>query len=225
MAILEGGTSGTIAGVGSQAAQGLHIIAKPQDAGTLGHYAVSVQTGSMAAGLAASSEIFQLRWTDATRVCVITEVSCNGLYATTAFAAGAISFNLSICRSWTVDGSGGTLLTLSGDNQNLRAAFGASLIGAMRIAQTAALTAGTKTNDAHATGLITSHSSGGTGSATPIIGNQHLPTTTLFRCDMAGGEYPIALVQNEGITIRATVPATGVWTAGFTIKWMELAAF
>jgi len=31
--------------------------------------------------------------------------------------------------------------------------------------------------------------------------------------------------QNEGFVIRATVPATGVWNIGFTVKWAELAAF
>lgn len=224
MAVIEG-TSGTLVDVGAASAKGLHITAKPQDAGTLGHYAVAVQTGAIGAGMAANGELLQLRWTDGTRVCVITEITCNGVIASTAFAAGAIAMQASICRSWTVDGSGGTTLTTSGDNQNMRSAFGASLMGSARVASTGALTTGTKTIDAHAIGLITTHSSGGVGSATPIIGSIFLPTTTLYKCDIASGEYPITLAQNEGVVIRATVPATGVWTAGFTVKWMELAAF
>jgi hypothetical protein len=73
--------------------------------------------------------------------------------------------------------------------------------------------------------MITSHSSGGVASATPIIGSIYLPTPQLYKCDLASGEHPITLIQNEGLIIRATVPATGVWVAGFTIKWMELSIF
>lgn len=226
MAVLEGGISGAIAGVAAESAEGLHIIAKPQDAGTLGHYAASVQTGTIAAGAGANSEIFQFRWTDSTRLCVITEIACDGMLAFTAFAAGSILLSTSICRVWTVDGSGGNLVTLTADNQNLRASFGGSLAASsVRTASTGALTAGTKTIDSQPVGQILSHSSGGVGSATPIIGSIYLPKLNLFKADIGSGEHPIVLVQNEGVVIRATVPATGTWTAGFTIKWMELSAF
>jgi hypothetical protein len=103
--------------------------------------------------------------------------------------------------------------------------MGASLMGSARVSTTAALTAGTKTIDSQPIGMITSHSSGGVGSATPIIGSIYLPTPQLYKCDLASGEHPITLVQNEGLIIRSTVPATGVWVAGFTIKWMELSVF
>jgi hypothetical protein len=226
MAIIQSGASDSvIVNIGEAAAKGLHNIAKPQDYGTLGHYAVSVQTGSIGAGSAANSELLQLRWTDSTRVCVITEIVCNGMVAFTAFAAGSITLNATICRSWSGDGSGGTPITLTGDTNQLRASMGASLMGSARVSTTAALTAGTKTIDSQPIGMITSHSSGGVASATPIIGSIYLPTPQLYKCDIASGEHPITLVQNEGLIIRSTVPATGVWVAGFTIKWMELSAF
>jgi hypothetical protein len=225
MAIIEGGTSATLAEVGAAAAKGIHVISKPQDYGTLGHYQVSVQTGAIGAGMAANGELFQLRWTDATRLCVIQKISCNGLFASTAFTAGALTIAATIARSFTASGTGGTALTLTGDNAQLRSSMGASLVGDARVSTTAALGAGTKTLDTQNIGLITTHTSGGTGSATPIIGSIYLPTTELFLCDTDSGEHPIVLAQNEGIVIRATVPATGVWTAGFTIKWAELSAF
>lgn len=224
MAVFQG-INGVGVKAGESAASGLHVIAKPQDHGTLGHYAISVLTGSIGAGMSANGELVQLRWTDATRICVITEVSCNGMYASTAFAAGAITIGAIVARSWSLDGSGGNTLTLTGDNNQLRSSMGASLMGGARSASTGALTAGTKTLDSQTFGLITTHSSGGVGSATPIIGSIYLPTTTLYKCNLASGEHPLVLVQNEGLVIRATVPATGVWTAGFTIKWMELTAF
>jgi hypothetical protein len=39
------------------------------------------------------------------------------------------------------------------------------------------------------------------------------------------GEHPLVLAQNEGISVRATVPATGTWIASFLIKWAEVTAF
>lgn len=225
MAVIEGGTSAALTEVGEASASGIHVISKPQAFGTLGHYQVSVQTGAIAAGMAANGELFQLRWTDSTRLCVIHKISCNGLFATTAFTAGALTLRATIARSWSVSGSLGTALTLTGDQASLRTSMGTSLVGDARVSTTAALGAGTKTLDTQDVGLITTHTSGGTGSATPIIGSIYLPVYDLFECDIADGEHPIVLSQNEGIVIRATVPATGVWTAGFTIKWSELSAF
>lgn len=225
MAIIEGGVSGSLTGVGSENANGLHIISKPQAYGTLGHYQVAVQTGAIGAGMAANGELFQLRWTDSTRLCLIQKISCNGIIATTAFAAGALTVRASIARSWSASGTGGTALTLTGDQASLRTSMGASLVGDARVSTTAALGAGTKTLDTQDIGMITSHTSAGTSAATPIVGSVFLPVSDLFECDVADGEHPIVLAQNEGIVIRATVPATGVWTAGFTIKWAEVAAF
>lgn len=225
MAVIEGGTSAVLAEVGSASAKGMHTIAKPQDAGSLGHYQVSVQTGAIAAAMAANGELFQFRWTDATRLALIHSIEINGAYASTAFAAGAITFKATIARSWSASGTGGTALTLTGDQAQLRTSFGASLVGDCRVATTAALGAGTKTLDTQDVGLITTHSSAGWNSATPIIGSLYLPTTKLFSADIASGEHPIVLAQNEGIVVRATVPGTGVWSAGITVKWSELAAF
>ena len=49
--------------------------------------------------------------------------------------------------------------------------------------------------------------------------------TDLFDQLLGDGDYPVILAQNEGFIIRATVPITGVWNAGFNISWAELAAF
>lgn len=225
MAIIEGATSGELVEVGQANAKPMHVVSKPQPSGSLGHYQLAVQTGAIGAGMAANGEIFQFRWTDSTRLCIINKISINGMFASTAFTAGGITLATAICRNWSADGTGGTALTLTGDNNQLRSSMGASLLGTARIATTAALGAGTKTIDAQNIGMITTHSSGGTGSATPIIGSIHLPVMGLFECDIADGEHPIVLAANEGIIIRATVPATGVWTAGISIKWAELTAF
>lgn len=225
MAVVQGGTSGNNAEVGASAAAGLHTIAKPQDYGSLGHYQFSGVTGAVAAGMAANGELFQARWTDATRFALIQKITITGMRATTAFAVGTIDIKATIARSWSASGTGGTALTLTGDNQQLRSSMGASLFGDMRIATTAALGGGTKTLDTQDIGFITTHSSAGTGAAAPIIGSIYLPIYDLFECDVTDGEHPIVLAQNEGVVVRATVPATGVWNIGIQIKWAEVSAF
>lgn len=225
MGIQIQGNSGVIADVDGTTFRALRVAARPTDYGALGMYQIHMASGAIAAGMAANGETFQARWTDATRFAVIQKIECTGVRATTAFAAGAIDISAAIARAWSADGSGGTAATLTGNNQKLRTTMGTTLFGAIRCASTAALTGGTKTVDAQNLGGITTHSSGGTGSATPIIGSIYLPKTVLFEQDMADGEHPIVLVQNEGIVVRATVPATGVWNIGHTMKWAELTAF
>lgn len=190
------------------------------------YYSVAVQTGAIAAGAAANSEIFQFRWDNANYMAAITEVSLTGVIATTAFAAGAITFKMTISRAFTVDGSGGTALVFGGDsnvdNAALRTTFADSRSDDFRIATTAALTAGTQALEANDIGQITTHSSGGTEAATPIIGSIYLPTTTLFKADQTTGHYPLVLAADEGFVVRATVPATGVWIAGLLVRWAEV---
>ena len=193
------------------------------------HYAVSVQTGSIAAGASANSEILQFRWDDNDNLALIQEVSVTGMYATTAFAAGAITLRMTVARSMSADGSGGTALEFGGDsnvdNAALRTNMGDSVVGDFRISTTAALTAATQSLEANDIGQIHTHSSGGVGAATPIIGSIYLPTTTLFKADFSSGEYPLVLSDNEGFVIRATVPATGVWVIGFRVKWAEVETY
>ena len=188
-----------------------------------GHYAVAVQTGAIAAGASANSEILQFRWDTAGKLAIITEIEATGMIATTAFAAasGNITLKATIARAYTVNGSGGTALGFTGDNAALRTNMADSAVSDFRIATTAALTAGTAVLEDNDIGQITTHSSGGFSAATPIIGSIYLPTTTLFRADIQNGQYPLVLASDEGFVVRATVPATGVWTLGLLVKWAE----
>ena len=186
-----------------------------------GHYAVAVQTGAIAAGASADSEVMQFRWDTSGKLAIITEVTVTGMRATTAFAVGVITLKATIARAYTVNGSGGTALGFTGDNAALRTNMADSAVSDFRIATTAALTAGTAVLEDNDIGQITTHSSGGFSAATPIIGSIYLPTTTLFRADIQNGQYPLVLASDEGFVVRATVPATGVWTLGLLVKWAE----
>lgn len=190
-----------------------------------GQYAIAVETGAMAAG-AATREILHFRWTDTDHFAAITEIGVTGMLATTAFSAGTITIKATVARGWTADGTGGTALEFGGDsnidNAALRTNMSDSLVGDYRIATTASLGAGTKVLEANDIGQIVTHSSGGVGSATPIIGSIYLPTLTLFKPDISNGQYPLVLAADEGFVIQVTVPATGVWSLGTVVRWAEV---
>jgi len=218
MAIQLQGNSGTVAEVDGTAYRAMRATLRPIDPGALGAYRISQLSGTMAAGLAANSEVFQFRWSDATRLCVVTSVSWDGLSGSaTAFAAGFGKVDMLVARSWTADGSGGSAATITGNNAKQRTSMGATLLGASRIASTAALGAGTKTLDTQAVGQY----SAAFGTGTSV---QWVPQFDLFHAD-PGGESPLVFAQNEGFVVRATVPATGTWQFGVTVAWTEVTAY
>ena len=229
MAVLEGGTSAALADVGVAAASPLHVNTKPTPYGALGHYALTAETGLIAAGMGADGELLQFRWTDATRFAVIYEVGVTMFRNnTTAFAAGNWNFKLTIARGWTAVGTGGGTLTLTGDNNQLRTSMGASLVQEIRVATTAALGIGTKTldvNNLNATyGRVPATANISIIPPVQIADLASGPGMVLFSRD-PGSEHPIVVAQNEGFVIRANVPATGTWNAGFWLKWCEVASY
>jgi hypothetical protein len=186
-----------------------------------GHYAIAAATGDITAG-AATKEVFQFRWTSALALALITEIRITGMRASTAFtAASNLDIKATIARGFSAAGTGGTAQTLTGNNQKLRTNMGTTAVGEIRVATTAALGAGTKTFDSQDIGQILTHSSGGVGSATAIIGSIYLPTNILYKADVSSGEHPIVLAASEGFAVQVTVPAAGVWSIGIAVKWCE----
>jgi hypothetical protein len=222
MAIQVQGNGGVVAEVDGMTYRALRVTVRPVDYGALGSYRIAMISGTMAAGLVAASDVFQARWTDATRLALIWGLQIDGMGGSaTAFTAGFANFSAFISRSWTADGSGGTSATLTGNNQKLRTSMATMLMAAIRISSTAALTAGTKTNDAQAASQIT-YTIGTTVSVnyigqTCLYGSQAL--------EGSGNPAPIVLAQNEGMTIQATVPATGTWQFGVTMAWSEVTSY
>lgn len=228
MAIIEGPGSGQLAEVGGVAASAIHCVAKPQDYGAFGHYQWEGVTGTIGAGLGASSHVLQLRWTVSSSYALIHEVTVNYLRSVTAFAAGDITLNLAGVRAWTVDGTGGSVVSFASQANALRSSMGAAQLG-LRMATTAALTAGTSTVDANSIAHrvmianTTANAIQNTMTLAPATG-MGIPIS-LFRADVASGEHPIVLGAFDGLVLRATVPATGTWIMSAKVKWSEVAAF
>jgi hypothetical protein len=230
MALLEGPTSGAFAEVGLAAGSGLHVTGKPHSYGALGHYGFSVVTGTLAAALAVSAVVASFRWGDATRLCVINRLRTNFL-PLTPFTAATLtdhtSFDAFVGRTFTASHTGGTALTLTAPSFKKRNSMGATLFTDLRVATTAALGGGTVTLDAHpfAQSLRKGNRVNPAAAAEETI--QPSDNALNIEYDVASGQHPITLVQNEGIVIRnRTVwPAAGTGILLVELDWTELTVF
>lgn len=82
---------------------------------------------------------------------------------------------------------------------------------------TAALTGGTWTLDTDPIGQFSFTI--GTG-----VSVQYVNQVPILGEDV-GPEHPFVAAQNEGVNLRATVPATGTWQFGITASWAEVTSY
>jgi hypothetical protein len=192
------------------------VSVRPMDHGSNGVYRASALTAIVTPGLAANVEVFQFRWTDATKVCLVQKVTMDGFGNTSpAFTAGLVTLQMAVCRSWTAMGVAGTVITTSSNSVKIRTSHATSTVSDVRTASTSGVSSGTKTIDSTQIGGMVAAVSG-------VLG-ESLPAKTLF--DTLGYGHPLVLDQNEGINIRATIPGSGQWQCGFTVHWTEATAY
>jgi len=224
MAIQNQGFSGVVAEVDGTTFRAFRFTPRPLEYGAFGHYNYGGFTGILPAALAANSEIYQFRWTDATRLCVIRKIRISAVVSTTFFAAGVpVQIDLVKSTGWSAAGTGGTAISPAALLKT-RTSMGSSLVasGDMRIATTAALGAGTKTLETLSLASIAA-----AGPITASLNGEIIaPGTILWQAEVGDGEHPLVLAQNEGFSIRSVaVPATGTWTAAINVTWAEVAAY
>lgn len=221
MGIQIQGNGGVIADIDGSTFRAIRTTSRPTDQGANGHFTYGGFTGILPAALAANSEIYQFRWTDATRLAVIYKIKISAVVSTTFFAAGVpVQVDLVKSTGWSAAGTGGTAISPAALLKK-RTSMSSSLIasGDMRIATTAALGAGTKTLE-----TVSLASLAAPGPITASLNGQIIaPSTILFRAESSDGQYPLVLAQNEGFSIRSVaVPATGTWTAAISVDWAEV---
>src|SRR5262249_25457739 len=174
----------------------IRITQRPAELGARGAYALGQMTGLLAA--TTTGEIFQMRWTDATRYMILRSVWITGTISTTAFAAGVPpQLAMRIARSWTADGTGGTAIVFSTANTDKkRTDFPLSLFSdtGVRIATTAALGAGTKTLDTNRCCYLV-------GQAGNTTGYTHVIPSFYMWQRFTDDEYPFLFKQNEGFIL------------------------
>lgn len=223
MAIQLQGVGGNTIGAAEDASVPQHVTLHGQ-AGNA--YRYSGFTGTIGAALAANSEVLQFRFLTGTKTkCIVRKVMFDGIgIVVIPTAVGPLGFMLKPARSWSVAGSGGTRIATTGDNLQLRQSNPASQVNDLGIATTGALTVGTKTLDANAIGQVIGGV--GTGAAAPsmAVGPAIAPQPLI---DASGGGHPLVLGDQEGFAILTTHvgPAALTYVAGFTIDWIEVAAF
>ncbi len=226
MGIQVVGSGGTVVGAGSDVQEGLHVVSKPHEVGSLGQYTIGLLSGIIPAAASANAEIFQFRWSDATRICLINTITISAVVSTTMFAAGVpVQIDLVKATAWSAAGSGGTRVSPAALLKK-RTSMGSSLVAASDIAiittTGTGLVAGTKTLEGTPLKVLLA-----AGPITGSLSGQIVPPrTSLLQSDTGDGMYPLALVQNEGFVIRSVaVPATGTWMVGVTVDWAEVSAF
>lgn len=232
MAVINDPNDSTkIVRVGAFAYTPAHVAPGPFPIGAGGAYKVSAVSGTMAAALAANSEIVQFRYvTAASRVCTVHSVMLSATILTlpglsTTVASGPYQFRATMARAWTAAGSGGTRFVLTGNQAKLRTSFATSEVNDAGIATTGALTVGTKTLDTQDIGSITSSfmlaTAAGAGDTTIV------DKAPLFGWGASNMPWPITLANQEGFVVRigAAFPATMTWNFAIDILWSELDAF
>jgi hypothetical protein len=225
MAVIEGVNSAQLMGVGAEAFIGAHVAKGHIALGAGGAFRVGAVSGTMAAALAANAEIFQFRYvTAASRIALINRVTISAGANVAATAAALLSMRMTVARAWTVAGSGGSRIVLTGDNANLRTSLATSEVNDAGISTTAGLTAGTKTLDTTDIGNVSYGI--GTGAITTSLPLTILPLTELFNANQEGG-YPLVLANQEGFVIRSGIigPATMTWAFSVNVSWLEVPAF
>jgi len=229
VAVIEGGVSGELSGVGNQVFVPEHVASGPMSIGNGGGYRLAMTSGTIAAALAANSELFQFRYvTAASRVALIFGITV-GAGAIVAPAVGVTPVNMqlraAIARAWTADGSGGTAANLTTNNQKLRSAFATSEVSSARMATTAALGIGTKTLDAQDMGSVLT-STYFDLAASDVDLTLVKPTNLLGEFAASLG-FPLVLANQEGFVVRSglVMPATLTWNLIVNVLWSEVNAF
>lgn len=230
-------TVGNVMRVGMGATPGWmpgHVTAGPLPVGNGGGYRLGLQSGTMAAGLAANAEIYQFRYvTAASRVCLVHGISLSAAVLTlpaisTTVLTGPYQIVGTIARAWTIAGSSGTRAVLTTNNSKLRTTHATSEVNDAGIASTAALTAGTKTLDGSNFGSVTGNA-GGVLTAVGVVGAGDLiPKVNLMGEFLGGLAFPLILANQEGFVLRngaSAFPATLTWCFTVEVVWSEVDGF
>ena len=192
----------------------IRVSLKPNE--SLGWNSVGAQSG-LITGVAANGALFSFRNLSANPI-VIRRVGVGFLCSTAFTTAQKMDFALIIARAFSASDSGGTAIALTGNNAKHRTSLGTPTSVDMRIATTAALTAGTKTLDTNTIGIVGAW----VGAAATIINTA--PDNLLSH---NAGDYPVVLAQNEGINIQnlTAMGAAGVGSFYLNIEFAEVANY
>jgi hypothetical protein len=142
-----------------------------------------------------------------------------GFLTTTAFTtAQVVNYRLFFARSFPASDTGGTAISITGNNTKVRTSLVAPSAMDARIATTAALTAGTRTLDTNALAQIGAWSGGAGQGLVPVQNNLW---------DQYTGDQLVVLAPNEGLVIAnlTAMGAAGVIRLYVNVEFAVAVAF
>lgn len=211
-----------------------HNAPGPIPVGSGGAFRISIPSPAISAGLGGNQEVIQFRYvTGASRVCLVHGVSISAQVITlpavsTTAIQGPLALVLRVARNWTVAGSAGTRMTMTGNNQKLRTGHATSEVNDIGVcAAGAGLTVGTKTLDSQDIGGVQLIPPGVLTAVGAALGSL-CPKTNLLGEHFAGLAFPLVLGNQEGFVVRTgagTMPLTMTWAFTCDIAWSEVDGF
>jgi hypothetical protein len=222
MAVLEGGVSGALMGVGVESASAAHVQVKPIAYGSLGHYRSAVRF-ALANAQAANSRLWEVRNTAAN---LIIPTRLRVTWTLTSAHTAAILDQLALfrCTAFTAVDTTNTVTPTASVKRTsgMAAAPGGAAIRHVTVAGAAAgMTLGTLTKDGGASGQLEQWLL----AAVPTAG----PTTSmLFEfLDDVNGTHPFVLAQNEGLELENVVLLGAAAGSSVVVdfSWCETTAY
>lgn len=210
----------------------LRTTLRPFDA--LGFYGIHGNTSTYS-GLAANTPLFSMRWGSAAGLFVLLKVEIAVITSVAASAAAITERQLVVARGFTTSDTGGTAVTLTGNNAKRRTNMPTSLVTDMRFGTT--ITAGTRTLDANPFASVlawaplnhTGVEIGGTGSGPTSAAWATAASLGMVKIFDAtnGSHYPEVFAQNEGFIMRVGVaqPTGSTQQTFLNVYWAEAVSY
>lgn len=219
MAIIQTAAASSGSAVVDPTFQAVRFTQRPPE--VLGSYQYGITSGALTV-VAAGALVYSFRFNPAvtTNLCMIRRVEINFSTITAFGAAQSLQYSMQIARAFTAVDSGGLSGAFTQANTGkMRTSMPTSqmaLAGSnIQIANTGAMTAGTRTLDTQPISFVTGTSNAVGASLTLAPIYSHVP-----------GDYPLILGYQEGFIINnvQTMGATGVINLTVNVEWMELSA-
>src|SRR5712691_4826174 len=168
----------------------------------LGHYRIAATSG-LVTGIAAGALVYSMRWAPASTpaYCVLLRLLMQSSLTTAFTAAQVVDYDVIMNRAWTIADTGQTQLTpITGNSQKMRSTnMGTSLMNDLRIAGTAAITAGTRTPDSQPFGFCVAP---GNTVVSAVSKGDAAQFASMYAADQPGQGHPVVFAANEGLNIR-----------------------
>lgn len=225
-AVIEGGVSASLMGVGAESSSAGHVTVKPIPYSTLGHYRVTHRC-VLVATQAANSRLFEVRNTHATNLIVPTRLTIKWLTASAHTALIEDSLDVFKCTSFSaVDTTNTVTPTASQKRASMAAAPGSAAIRGVTVAGAAAgMTGGTLTKDGSPFYQVPKILPQAVMAATETTPRDPPLAADCF--DDVNGTHPFVFVQNEGFIVenRVLLGAAAGSSVYIDFTWAEVTAF